>query len=91
VELLVTVGSQGPLLYESGALPALAHPDPLPPHMPRWLNVYDRRDLLSYLAAPLFPGRATDVEVDNRQPFPASHSAYWTNPAVYRALARRLP
>jgi hypothetical protein len=91
VELLVTVGSQGPLLYESGALPALAHPDPLPPHVPRWLNVYDRRDLLSYLAAPLFPGRATDVEVDNRQPFPASHSAYWTNPAVYRALARRLP
>ncbi|MFE5208997.1 alpha/beta fold hydrolase [Streptomyces sp. NPDC056600] len=91
VELLVTVGSQGPFLYESGALPALAHPDPLPAHMPRWLNVYDRRDLLSYLAAPLFPGRATDVEVDNRQPFPASHSAYWSNPAVYRALAERLP
>jgi hypothetical protein len=91
VELLVTVGSQGSFLYESGALPALCHPDPLPGHMPRWLNVYDPRDLLSYLAEPLFPGRATDVQVDNRQPFPASHSAYWTNPAVYRALAERLP
>ncbi|RSS79438.1 alpha/beta fold hydrolase [Streptomyces sp. WAC06614] len=91
VALLVTVGSQGPFLYESGALPALAHPEPLPPHVPDWLNVYDRRDLLGHLGAGLFPDRVTDVEVDNRQPFPASHSAYWTNPAVYRAIAARLP
>ncbi|MGW0895874.1 alpha/beta fold hydrolase [Streptomyces goshikiensis] len=91
VALLVTVGSQAPFLYESGALPGLVHPEPLPEHLPDWLNVYDRRDLLGYVGAPLFPGRVTDVEVDNRQPFPAAHSAYWTNPAVYRAIAARLP
>ncbi|MEU9961298.1 hypothetical protein [Streptomyces sp. NPDC050982] len=91
VRLLVTAGSQGPFLYESGSLPSLAHPEPLPAHMPEWLNLYDPRDLLSYLGAPLFPGRVTDVPVDGRQPFPAAHSAYWTNPAVYRHIADHLP
>ncbi|MET8828515.1 hypothetical protein ABZX40_22565 [Streptomyces sp. NPDC004610] len=91
VRLLVTAGSQGPFLYESGSLPSLEHPAPLPPHVPDWLNLYDRRDLLSYLGGPLFPGRVTDVAVDSRQPFPAAHSAYWTNPEVYRHIADRLP
>ncbi|MFJ4841019.1 alpha/beta fold hydrolase [Streptomyces sp. NPDC088746] len=91
VELLITVGSQGPFLYETGALPSLAHPDPLPDHVPPWLNLYDRRDLLGYAAEPLFPGRAQDVATDSRQPFPVAHSAYWTDPAVYRAIGERLP
>ncbi|AXE89246.1 alpha/beta fold hydrolase [Streptomyces sp. Go-475] len=91
VRLLVTAGSQGPFLYESGSLPSLEHPAPLPPHVPDWLNLYDRRDLLSYLGAGLFPGRVTDVPVDSRQPFPAAHSAYWTNPEVYRHIVERLP
>ncbi|MCX4965890.1 hypothetical protein OHA98_13780 [Streptomyces sp. NBC_00654] len=91
VELLVTVGSQGPFLYETGALPALAHPDPLPAHVPHWLNLYDRRDLLGYAAEPLFPNRAQDIATDSRQPFPVAHSAYWSDPAVYRAIGERLP
>ncbi|MFF4833081.1 alpha/beta fold hydrolase [Streptomyces sp. NPDC001315] len=91
VRLLVTAGSQGPFLYESGSLPSLEHPAPLPPHVPDWLNLYDPRDLLGYLGAGLFPGRVTDVAVDSRQPFPAAHSAYWTNPAVYRHIVDRLP
>ncbi|MER7181761.1 alpha/beta fold hydrolase [Streptomyces hyaluromycini] len=91
VRLLVTVGSQGPFLYESGSLPSLIHPEPLPPFFPDWLNVYDRRDLLSYLGADLFPGRVTDVAVDNGQPFPAAHSAYWTNQDVYRLIVEHLP
>ncbi|MFC8868911.1 hypothetical protein ACFUAC_14790 [Streptomyces sp. NPDC057148] len=91
VRLLVTAGSQAPFLYESGSLPSLEHPAPLPAHVPDWLNLYDPRDLLSYLGAGLFPGRVTDVAVDSRQPFPAAHSAYWTDPAVYRAIADRLP
>ncbi|MFE5871523.1 hypothetical protein ACFQ6V_23160 [Streptomyces roseifaciens] len=90
VRLLVTVGSQAPFLYEIGALPSLGHPAELPGHFPPWLNVYDRRDLLSHVGGPLFPGRVRDVAVDNRQPFPASHSAYWTNPAVYAAVAEEL-
>ncbi|MET9385898.1 hypothetical protein ABZY09_33765 [Streptomyces sp. NPDC002928] len=91
VRLLVTVGSQGPFLYESGSLPSLTHPEPLPCHVPDWLNLYDPRDLLSYLGAGLFPGRVSDAVVDNRQPFPAAHSAYWTNPDVYRLVTERLP
>lgn len=39
----------------------------------------------------LFPGRVTDVSVDSRQPFPAAHSAYWTNPAVYHHIVDHLP
>ncbi|MFG2632813.1 hypothetical protein ACGFX8_02260 [Streptomyces sp. NPDC048362] len=91
VALLVTVGSQAPFLYELGALPSLEHGSPLPAHVPRWLNVYDRRDLLGYVGAGVFPGRVRDVAVDSRQPFPLSHSAYWSNPELYRLLARELP
>ncbi|MFH8496838.1 hypothetical protein [Streptomyces coeruleorubidus] len=91
VGLLVTAGSQGPFLYESGSLPSLEHPAPLPLHVPAWLNLYDPRDLLGYLGAELFPGRVTDVPVDSGQPFPAAHSAYWTNPAVYRHIVDHLP
>lgn len=91
VELLVTVGSQAPFLYETGSLPSLLHPEPLPPDFPAWLNIYDPVDLLGYLGAGVFPGRVEDVAVGNRQPFPAAHSAYWTNDAVYRAIGARLP
>jgi hypothetical protein len=86
VRRLVTVGSQAPLLYETGALPALAHPDSLPDHFPAWLNIYDRRDILSYVGAGVLGDRVEDVEVDNRQPFPYSHSAYWTNADVWKAI-----
>jgi pimeloyl-ACP methyl ester carboxylesterase len=88
VKGLVTIGSQAPLLYEIGALPALSHPSPVPPSFPAWLNIYDRRDLLAYVCADVF-GRpvADDVPVDNKQPFPESHSAYWANKTVWRAVA----
>ena len=91
MRLLVTVGSQAPFLYEIGALWSLTHDDPLPAHLPPWLNIYDTRDLLSYVGGRLFPGRVEDVEVNNGQPFPQSHSAYWTNPKVWDAIASRLP
>ena len=90
VELLVTAGSQAPFLYEIGALQSLATGQPLPERFPRWLNLYDRRDFLSYVGEKVFPGRVRDVEVNNRQPFPESHSAYWTNPAVWDAIFREL-
>lgn len=84
---LITVGSQAPFLYEIGALPSLMYPEPLPSHFPSWLNIYDRRDVLSYVCGGPFTGDVTDVEVDNRQPFPQSHSAYWTNSALWAAVA----
>ncbi|WP_327682249.1 hypothetical protein [Kitasatospora sp. NBC_00458] len=88
VDQLVTVGSQAAHFYEIGALVSLDRTSPPPEHFrPRWLNIYDPRDLLSFTAAPVFPGFATDTAVDNRQPFPSSHSAYWGNPQVWEAIS----
>jgi hypothetical protein len=96
VKLLITAGSQAPYFYEIGALaskPLTPAPRPPLPHalpgtFPRWLNFHDPRDLLSYLAAPIFqtPGAGVppaDHELDNGCSFPASHSAYWQNPALW--------
>ncbi|MFK4600159.1 hypothetical protein [Streptomyces pristinaespiralis] len=89
VELVVTVGSQAPFLYELGALTALAPGEPLPAGFPRWLNIYDRQDLLAFMAEPVFPAdpRVTDHEVSSRQPFLPCHSAYWKLGAVYDRIA----
>lgn len=83
---LITIGSQTPFMYEIGAFPALAYPDPLPNHMPRWLNIYDRRDVLSYVGAGVFGNLVRDVRVDNGAPFPQAHSAYWTNRHLWSAI-----
>ena len=91
IQLLVTVGSQAPFLYEINALQSLAYGEPLPAHFAKWLNIYDLRDFLSYKGGKIFPGRVTDVAVDNRQPFPVSHSAYWENDAVWDAIAKEVP
>lgn len=86
VSRLITVGSQAPFFYEIDALASLAYGQPLPDHFPAWLNLYDDRDLLSYIGAGVFPGRVTDQRVDNGQPFPQAHSAYWRNDAVWRHI-----
>ncbi|MFI9150541.1 hypothetical protein [Streptomyces sp. NPDC053367] len=90
--LLVTVGSQAPFLHELGALTGLPPSAGLPPGFPRWLNIYDRKDLLAYRAEPVFPGdaRVTDHEVTSRQPFPLSHSAYWKLDAVYDRIVKEI-
>jgi hypothetical protein len=90
VRLLMTVGSQAPFLYEIGALPSLRRGQPLPDHFPDWLNVYDLNDLLSFTGQGIFGDRVSDLRVESRQPFPTAHSAYWSNPAVWRALTARL-
>ncbi|MGH3924924.1 MAG: hypothetical protein ACRDTT_19030, partial [Pseudonocardiaceae bacterium] len=83
VQLLITVGSQAPYLYELNALPTLEFGLPLPPSVPPWVNIYDRRDLLGYAGEGVFPGRVTDRVIDNRVPFPRSHSAYFGNDDFY--------
>jgi hypothetical protein len=91
VELLVTVGSQAPFLYEINALYSLEYGQLLPEHFPKWLNIYDLRDFLSYVGNRIFPDRVQDVRVDSRQPFPRSHGAYWTNAKTWEAIISRLP
>ena len=86
VDRLVTVGSQAPFFYEIDALASLSYGEPLPDHFPAWLNIYDDRDFLSYIGEGLFPGRVMDQRVDNGQPFPQAHSAYWRNDAVWQHI-----
>jgi hypothetical protein len=90
VKGLITVGSQAPLLGEIGALWSREERiEPLPAHFPRWLNIYDQTDFLSYLAGPVFQSgkEILDKDVSSGQPFPESHSSYWTNHQTYEAIA----
>ena len=93
VDLLVTIGSQAPLLYEWNALTNMEHQKGanLPNTFPKWLNIYDERDFLSYIGAGIFPDQVEDIKVSNGQPFPASHGAYWNNPNVWSAIFERIP
>ncbi|RRR66006.1 MAG: hypothetical protein EI684_21575 [Candidatus Viridilinea halotolerans] len=85
---LITAGSQAPLLYELDVLAGLPFGKPLPDYFPPWLNFFDQRDLLSFVGATLFPGRIEDVKVDNQQPFPNAHSAYWSNAQLWDSMGR---
>jgi len=64
-----------------------------PPYLPvPWLNIYDTRDFLSFLAEPLFrrsDGLASvvDLRVRSGRDFPKSHGSYWELPAVWDAIA----
>jgi hypothetical protein len=93
VEACVTVGSQAPLLYTFNAITSMPYDEASPPHLPvPWLNVYDSRDFLSFVAEPLFrrsDGLASvvDLRVSSGKDFPKSHSAYWELPPVWDAIA----
>jgi hypothetical protein len=93
VEACVTVGSQAPLLYTFNAITSLPYDEADPPRLPvPWLNVYDSRDFLSFVAEPLFrrsDGLASvvDLRVSSGKDFPRSHSAYWELPPVWDAIA----
>jgi hypothetical protein len=92
VEACVTVGSQAPLLYTFDAIPAMPYDEVDPPRLAvPWLNVYDSRDFLSFVAEPLFrrtDGLASvvDLRVHSGRDFPRSHGAYWEIPAVWDAI-----
>lgn len=93
VEACVTVGSQAPLLYTFDAIPSMPYDEADPPHLPvSWLNIYDSRDFLSFLAEPLFrrtDGLASvvDLRVHSGKDFPRSHGGYWELGPVWDAIA----
>jgi hypothetical protein len=92
VEACVTVGSQAPLLYTFDAIPSLPYDEAEPPHLAvPWLNVYDTRDFLSFVAEPLFrrtDGLASvvDLRVHSGKDFPRSHSSYWELAPLWDAI-----
>lgn len=89
VRHLVTVGSQAGFFYEINGLIGMPYAEhaSLPSDFPSWLNFYDKADMLSYLVAPVLGDKATDVEVSSDQPFPQSHSAYWTSAPLWQDIA----
>jgi hypothetical protein len=93
VEACVTIGSQAPLLYTFDAIPSMPYDEANPPYLPvPWLNIYDSRDFLSFLAEPLFRRRdgvasVVDLRVRSGRDFPRSHSAYWGLDAVWDGIA----
>ena len=92
VNLLVTVGSQSPFLYEIGALSSRKFGEPLPPDFPDWLNFYDLADFLSYVGSHprLFWKKIKDIPVYSRQSFPDSHGAYFECQDVWDAIVDHL-
>jgi hypothetical protein len=73
---LITVGSQAPLFYEFDALQTMRGLTGLPNNFPRWLNIYDENDFLSYCADRVFNCQV-DYRVDSVLPPLEAHSAYW--------------
>ena len=97
VPLLITVGSQAPYFYEINGLHSLPYQEDgaqaqtaFPPHFPRWVNLHNRRDFLSYVGAEVFPGRVEDYEVRSMLPFPQSHTCYFTRADTYHYIWRAL-
>lgn len=86
VKGLITAGSQAPLLYEFDALQTLDKGKPLPGGFPKWLNLYDENDLLSYRADRIFDIKA-DKQVDSMLPALHAHSAYWKLDETWKAIA----
>ena len=84
-DLLVTVGSQSSIMRAIGALDDDGSPPPFQP----WLNIYDLRDFLAFVAQPIWPDTPgiQDHEVDLRLGFPEVHGpAYLSEPAVFDAI-----
>lgn len=87
IDRLVTIGSQAPYFFELGALACLQGQAELPAAFPKWLNIFDRGDFLSFVGGRLFPGRVTDFDAELRTAFPDSHSAYIGSPRVWSQIA----
>lgn len=90
IDRLITVGSQVGLFAELDSLEAIKRAAgsakyEIPARVGSWRNVYDRDDMLSFLAAPVFDG-AVDLDLDTGSPFPESHSAYWAREDLYKRV-----
>lgn len=91
VKLLVTVGSQAPFFYEINALNRFPFGEALPKGFPKWLNIYDLNDILSYVGKKIFPEHIEDVPVGNKKPLLESHllkahDGYWDNKDTWKAI-----
>lgn len=100
IDLFMTIGSQVALFEE---LKAFSASDPArsaqakppldravrPAPAARWWNAYDRMDVLSFIAEPVFAD-VKDFEVDTIAGVRSAHGAYFTNMVFYQRLGKRM-
>lgn len=93
VDLLVTFGSQAPMLLALDALQVLRLGQATPRPFTPWLNIYNPDDLLSFVAQPIFAeiDGITDEPVFPGVPFPEAHGAYFQHDRFYQLLAGHWP
>jgi hypothetical protein len=77
VKLIVTFGSQSPLLQALEAF-GTVKPGRIP-----WLNIWTQYDFVSFLAGGLWPGKVTDAEITVDVGFPEAHGAYYDSKEFY--------
>lgn len=87
---LVTYGTQASLMFALDALAGLPWGGPAKPFSP-WLNVWDRRDQLSFLAGDVVRAKGSssvvcDIETASGQSMRLAHSAYLTRPGLWATL-----
>jgi pimeloyl-ACP methyl ester carboxylesterase len=96
VDTFVTVGSQVGLFQELNLFTA-QHPEldpprdrvPKPANIGRWINVYDRNDMLGFAVSRIFED-TVDYEYGTGRGMLRAHSSYFIRPSFYERLAARL-
>lgn len=98
VDLLVTVGSQVSFFEElklfvesRGDVPAIPATDrvPRPENVDRWINIFDRNDLLGFVAAGVFGG-VEDYEYSTGKGLLFAHTTYFLRPSFHDRLGERV-
>jgi hypothetical protein len=93
VDLVVTAGSQAPLLYLMDALESLRSGDRTRRPFNPWLNVYNPRDPFAFRAGEVFswsPTPPIDAVMEHPRDLPGSHSEYFAVPRLYELIAGAL-
>lgn len=97
VDALVTVGSQVGLFEElklfkqsDSAIPSNTQSHVRrPPNVAHWINVFDRRDILSFAGGKIFED-VDDYEYSTGEGLFGAHSSYFDKPSFHRRLNERL-
>jgi len=87
---LMTIGSLAPLAYSLDLLDSLESGNALPGHFPRWHNIYRTNDHQSFLAAPLFPGRVSDIRVVDAPVDDQANREYWSDAAIWAVIGNMI-
>ena len=97
IDALVTVGSQVGLFEELKLFKESDSGSPSkkqslvlrPPNVSHWINVFDRRDILSFAGGKIFEG-IDDYEYSTGEGLFGAHSSYFDKPSFHRRLNERL-